>query len=133
MCESVVASGSTLFVGYRGQGMRVLDFPGGMGIGTRPAVRSWQVRTRSSVRDLLKINQLLLVANDEFGVELYDTPPHRLPRLIDEVEADGPESAAQASAIHKDTVYVASWNSGVKVFQITARKGRVEELEVGEK
>ena len=76
---------------------------------------------------------LLIVPNDEFGVELYQTDGKKLPRLVDEVEADGPDSAAQSASIYKNTVYVASWESGVKVFRITGRKGRVEELEIGER
>jgi hypothetical protein len=128
-CESVSCRGDLLAVGYRNYGVRLFriarQYDGSSKARDRQTTPSLQylcnvVRTRSEVRDLqLLPNNLLVVANDIGGLELYDLRNPQLPLLLDEHEFDAPNTAAQSVQEHDGYIYVPSWDGGLYVFKIT--------------
>lgn len=130
-CESVSRRGSLLAVGYRNYGFRLFEISSLSGEANRdkqttPVLRLQcnSVRTRSEVRDLLPIgDNLLLVANDVNGLELYDVSNRKFPLLLDEYEFGNAATAAQSVKTHSGHIYVPSWDGGLYILRIVKESG----------
>lgn len=122
-CESVALDGDLLYCGYRQYGTRIFRVtPDAADASTTPTLDlvSTVYRSQNRVRDIaLPAEGLLVLADDEAGVALYDVSRPQMPHLISEYRFDRQrDGVASSLAVHRNVIYVPSWEGGLHVFEI---------------
>jgi len=121
-CETLMIDGNRLIAGYLMNGFKVFELPDPSTVvpGTTPILKliSSSLRNRSRVRTMATSGTLMVVANEEISVDLYDMKNPALPCLGDEFRFMKGGILAQSCSIYRDTVYVPAWEAGLLVFRI---------------
>lgn len=122
--DSVSIANRMLYVGCRHYGTRLFQYPERGEVAEDPTSPSLDMicsifRSKDRVRDVVPFNEeRMVVANDEGGVDLYDTSNHAQPVLLDEWRF-GPEGGSAMSAgVYHGYIYVPSWDGGVHVLKL---------------
>lgn len=133
-CDRLCLANDLLLAAYRHFGTRLFR------LSPPPADLLLQPRTSASLallcttfrpnlhsRDAITLpGNLMAVACDTYGVELYSLASPQLPVLLDEARYCQPEASAMACAWHKGFLYVASWEAGLKIFRISSSLSGLE-------
>jgi hypothetical protein len=121
-CDSVDFRDNVLFAAYRTYGTRLFRLNDEAGVADdRPATPSLThlctlFRSNDHVRNAVPVDDdLLVVANDESGIDLYDVTNPSAPVLVDIHRTSG---TAMSAAQYRGIVYVTAWDQGILVFDV---------------
>jgi hypothetical protein len=125
-CDAVAKRGAFVFLASRSDGIVVMDV-------SHPKTPKLVTRIKKPgfwVKNLEVSGNVLVVANDLAGIELYDVTECEQPRLLDTFDTAGravwvkilPPAAAEGQAGAGDMVYVADWQGGLLILRIAPAK-----------
>jgi hypothetical protein len=120
-CDALMLRDDLLIASYRNFGIRFFRIGSqDADDSTTPAVTllSSVQRSKHRVRKFAVQDNLLAVADDQAGIELYDLSDITLPVLLGEYRNHDEKAPAMSCAFHKGLLYVASWDAGVQVFEL---------------